>query len=614
MNSTRLPLLPLMLTLRSRLLLAFAVILVSVFIGFVIIVVGTIALSGSPERIVDKYYSSILAADRMKQAVQAQQNAILRKLLSPDYDAVAALDKAHNEFTAWLARAKTSITLAEEGDTVATIEKRYAALQQVIADRASWAGTYPWETGVVEAFRNVISGCEHLSQINVGLMTEVSAGAHEYVRMAVLAAAVAVSMILIVGIWVSLNLAKRLSEPLEQMVEGVRRITSGDYQVNLQPSAIKEIAQLTRQFNTMARALQTFREMNLERTLNEQRQSEAVLRSIDDGLVIFGDDGCIRRLNPVAVRQLGLAPDVCIGRRLGELLDDASIDSAVRHCLGLDHDAGTSLHELQLDNTGTRRYLAYSVLPISDEQERRHGAVMVLRDVTEHKAFEQMRNEFVMRASHELRTPVTSIRMGIGLLSEKMPFAAASREQELLETVSEELTRLMNLVNDLFDLSRFQAGRKELERADCDVRELLEAAAQRFALKAAAGDVAVLVDDDSRNLPAVSIDRTQIERVLDNLISNALRHTAGGGRIELRARRQGERLRLEVADTGSGIAYSDQTRIFEPFVQAADHAGGAGLGLAISREIIQHHDGTIRLSSRPGHGTTFTIELPQMFS
>jgi NtrC-family two-component system sensor histidine kinase KinB len=204
--------------------------------------------------------------------------------------------------------------------------------------------------------------------------------------------------------------------------------------------------------------------------------------------------------------------------------------------------------------------------------------------------------------------------MGIGLLSEKMPFAAASREQELLETVSEELTRLMNLVNDLFDLSRFQAGRKELERADCDVRELLEAAAQRFALKAAAGDVAVLVDDDSRNLPAVSIDRTQIERVLDNLISNALRHTAGGGRIELRARRQGERLRLEVADTGSGIAYSDQTRIFEPFVQAADHAGGAGLGLAISREIIQHHDGTIRLSSRPGHGTTFTIELPQMFS
>jgi NtrC-family two-component system sensor histidine kinase KinB len=599
-------------SLRRHLLIGYGVVLAIVLIGFAIIVAGVITLGSTPKRIVDQYYASILAAERMSQAVQAQQNAILRTLLSTNYDAADDLEQAHTEFNTWLARVRGNLALVEEAETLAAIEKRYALLQTLIANRAHWASVYPWETNVVDAFQSVIRACEHLAEMNFNAMVEVSRRAHEHVQLTVGAAAAVVAVILLIGVWASLSLARRLSEPLEQIVEGTRRIASGDYQVALPETAIKEIAQLSRQFNAMAAALQRFRAMDLERVLNEQRQSEAVLQSIDDGLVIFGHDARIQRLNPVAARQLNLVAERCIGHPLGELLENPAIDAAIHRCLGLDDSIDSAAYELRVDRPDEQRYLVYSILPISDQRVGHQGVVMVIRDITEHKAFEQMRTEFVMRASHELRTPLTSIRMGIGMLTEKTPFIEGSREQELLTTVNEELNRLMRLVNDLLDLSRLQASRQALELVPHEVGELLESARQRFELNATERGIQLALAAAGEGLaPTVRVDRTQFDRVLDNLISNALRHTPAGGRIDLRARCSTRGVTIEVADTGSGIEYAHQHRVFEPFVQVDGHGGSAGLGLAICKEIVQQHGGRLGLQSRPGHGATFFIELPR---
>ena len=597
------------LSLRNRLLLGYAVVLATVVIGYVVILTGVMALGSSPKRIVDNHHVSIQASERMVLAVQAQQNAILRKLLSADYDLAGYLARADEQFNEWLERAGASISLLEEVETIRVIEQLYAALQALIADRDRWATTYPWETDVVDAFQNVIQACERLAKLNFDAMASVSQRAHERVQDAVLVATAAAFITLLVGLWVSVTVARRLSEPLERIVAGTQRIAQGDYQVQVPESSISELAQLARQFNIMAQALQRFRAMDLERVLYEQRQSEAVLQSIDDGLVIFGHDARIQRLNPIATRQLGLDPEHCIGQRLGDLLTDADIDAEVRRCLGLDAAVrDSSAQELKIDSDGGHRYLRYTVLPIVGDQENRLGAVMVIHDITEYKAFEQMRSELVMRASHELRTPITSIRMGIGMLAEKKPFAEHSREHELFETVKEEIGRLTQLTNDLFDLSRLQAGRIPLEPEPLDPAALLESARQRFALKAAEQEIELSVDITA-TLPKLLIDQPHFERVLDNLLNNALRHTPAGGFIQLRARRNDHHVKIEVTDTGVGIDFAQQRRVFEPFVQASD-SGGAGLGLAICREIVHQHGGSISLSSRPGQGTTFYIVLP----
>ena len=598
-------------SLRRYLLVGYGVVLTIVLVGFSIIVAGVVALGGTPKRIVDQHYASILAADRMSQAVQAQQNAILRTLLDANYDAAHDLEQAHREFGVWLGRVRDNLALMEDAGAGAEIEKRYALLQALIANRARWARLYPWEASVVDAFQNVIQSCQQLAKANFNAMVEVSRSAHERVRFTVWAAAAVVAVILLIGVWVSLSLARRLSEPLEQMVEGARRIAGGDYRIAIRETAIREVTQLSRQFNAMAAALQRFRAMDLERVLNEQRQSEAVLQSIDDGLVIFGHDACIQRLNPVAARQLGLTSEACVGHPLGALLANPAIDAAIRRGLDPDDRIENTACELQVGSRDEPRYLAYSILPISDERVSRQGVVMVIRDITEHRAFEQMRTEFVMRASHELRTPVTSIRMGIGMLTEKTPFAEGSREWDLLATVNEELSRLMRLVNDLLDLSRLQAGRQALERAPYEVRELLESAQQRFELSATERGIHLTLSGEGGVTSCIRVDRTQFDRVLDNLISNALRYTPAAGRVDLGVRCSQRRVIIDVADTGCGIDYAYQHRVFEPFVQVAGHGGGAGLGLAICKEIVQQHGGRIGLQSAPGHGATFSVELPR---
>ena len=234
---------------------------------------------------------------------------------------------------------------------------------------------------------------------------------------------------------------------------------------------------------------------------------------------------------------------------------------------------------------------------------------MVLRDVTEQRAFDRLRSEFVLRASHELRTPITGMHMAFGLLRERLVFAPGSRELDLVGTVEEEMQRLVRLINDLLNFSRYQNGMQKLDLIPCDLPELLDQAHQRFAEQAQEHDVTIECEVQMP-LPRLQLDPTQITRVLDNLLDNALRHSKAGGRIRLQARRHGDRVILSVEDNGEGIAFGQQLRIFEPFVQVGRKKGGAGLGLALCKEIVQLHGGRIGVYSRPGQGTQFYFALP----
>jgi NtrC-family two-component system sensor histidine kinase KinB len=233
----------------------------------------------------------------------------------------------------------------------------------------------------------------------------------------------------------------------------------------------------------------------------------------------------------------------------------------------------------------------------------------VLRDVTELRTFERVRSEFVLRASHELRTPVTGMLMALSLLQERLDFPPDSREADLLSTLDEEMNRLLRLINDLLDFSRYQNGLQSLALSSQAVEPLLRQAQQRFS--AQADELGVVISTQLQaGLPPLQLDPLQIERVLDNLIGNALRHSQPGGKIHLQARPQGGRVLISVEDNGEGIAHNRQARIFEPFVQFGQRRGAAGLGLALCKEIVQLHGGHIGVRSQVGQGAQFYLLLP----
>jgi NtrC-family two-component system sensor histidine kinase KinB len=413
--------------------------------------------------------------------------------------------------------------------------------------------------------------------------------------------------VLCIGFITAHGIAQRFGAPIEALAKAADNIGQGNFEVTLPISSAAEMNLLTRRFGIMAEALRQHQATNIDELLAGQQRLQAVLDSIDDGLLMIDRQGRLEHLNPVAQRQLGWDENR-LGQGLAEALQRPELDEQLYLTL-----RGGSLDrapdDLAIEVDGESRLLTYSLTPVSHTKGHILGAVMVLRDVTEQRAFERVRSEFVLRASHELRTPVTGMHMAFGLLQERVHFAADSREADLLNTVNEEMQRLMQLINDLLNFSRYQNGLQKLSLAPCALDDLLDQARQRFAEQADEQNIALLVEIQEP-LPRLNGDKTQLERVLDNLLDNALRHTPQNGLIRLQARRHGERVIVSIEDNGEGIAYGQQGRIFEPFVQVGRKKGGAGLGLALCKEIVQLHGGRMGVYSRPGQGTQFYMALP----
>ncbi|MFJ7882680.1 KinB sensor domain-containing domain [Pseudomonas sp. NPDC096917] len=413
--------------------------------------------------------------------------------------------------------------------------------------------------------------------------------------------------VLIIGFITAHGIARRFGAPIEALAKAADNIGKGNFEVVLPLSSATEMNLLTRRFGIMAEALRQHQATNIDELLAGQQRLQAVLDSIDDGLLMIDQQGRLEHLNPVAQRQLGWN-EAKLGQPLGAAMERPELDQQLLTVLrGGNLDRAPE--DLSVDIEGETRLLTYSLTPVSQPKGPILGAVMVLHDVTEQRAFERVRSEFVLRASHELRTPVTGMHMAFGLFLERARFDPQSRETDLLNTVHEEMQRLMQLINDLLNFSRYQNGMQKLTLAPCDLEQMLEQARARFAERAGAKNIELMIDLQSP-LPSLNADQAQLERVLDNLLGNALRHTASGGLIRLQARRHGERIIISIEDNGEGIAYGQQGRIFEPFVQVGRKKGGAGLGLALCKEIVQLHGGRIGVYSRPGQGTQFYMALP----
>ncbi len=414
-------------------------------------------------------------------------------------------------------------------------------------------------------------------------------------------------VVLMLGFFTAHNIARRFGQPIEALAKAADQLGQGNFDVTLPVSQAIEVNQLTRRFGLMAEALRKHQETNVDELLAGQQRLQAVLDSIDDGLLIIDRQGNLEHLNPVAQRQLGWSNNR-LGSPLAEALQRPELEQQLRQVL-----RGGSLdrppEDLSIEVDEESRLLSYSLTPVSHPQGPILGAVMVLHDVTEQRAFERVRSEFVLRASHELRTPVTGMHMAFGLLRERVKFPPEARENDLLETIGEEMQRLTQLINDLLNFSRYQSGLQKLELAPCAIDELLERAQVRFSEQASVKQIE-LIKALEPPLPRIHADIAQLDRVLDNLLHNAIRHTGSGGRIRLHARRHAERVIISVEDNGEGIAYGQQGRIFEPFVQVGRKKGGAGLGLALCKEIVQLHGGRMGVFSRPGQGTQFYMALP----
>ncbi|SDJ69124.1 Alginate biosynthesis sensor protein KinB [Pseudomonas delhiensis] len=590
------------LTLRSRMFLSISALITLALIGLLLGVFSVMLMGREQERLISHNFATIASSQQLRQSLDDQ----LAQLLSDSPDA-QRLVLLRGQFDRYLAEGRANAANGVER----TLYERIDQANQEFQGQVSSSGSSRWSLVVESDFSRSFTALHqyllalHSHAIQTISDAERSSRLHAWL-IASLLGLVGVA-ILVIGFVTAHGIARRFGAPIEALAQAADRIGKGDFEVSLPVSREAEMASLSRRFGLMAQALAEYKATNIEAVLAGQKRLQAVLDSIDDGLVILDRRSRIEHANPVASRQLFSRSDPH-GQLLGELIDNQELLQATGLVLQ-GESMGDTPRDLQVEISGENRLLAWTLAPVAHDDGRNMGAVLVLRDVTELRAFERVRSEFVLRASHELRTPVTGLHMAFALLRERLALAEGSRERELADTVDEEMQRLVRLIDDLLNFSRYQDGQQKLDRRPCAVGELLEQARQRFLARAQAHDIGlgIVMEDE---LPVLDVDRLRLERVLDNLIGNALRHTPRGGSVQLLAQRQGQRVMLAVEDSGEGIAYSQQARIFEPFVQVGRRAGGAGLGLALCKEIVQLHGGRIGVRSQPGQGTRIYMLLP----
>jgi signal transduction histidine kinase len=236
--------------------------------------------------------------------------------------------------------------------------------------------------------------------------------------------------------------------------------------------------------------------------------------------------------------------------------------------------------------------------------------VVVLEDITHLRELDQLKTQFIGVASHELRTPVTSLLLSVQLLQEGAVGTLTPEQKEVVAAQREDLERLERLMRDLLDITRLEAGVTTPRFESLPPGELVDAALQSVTTQAEAKGVALKGETAPDAVP-IRVDRGQMTRVLVNLLNNAVRHTEPGGSVTLMADSDAASTRFTVRDTGSGIPRDYLPRIFERFVQVPGATrGGAGLGLSIVRSIVQAHGGDVQVESTPGKGSVFTVTLP----
>jgi NtrC-family two-component system sensor histidine kinase KinB len=587
--------------LRTRLFLSISALITVALLGLVLGLVSVMQMAASQETMLRSHFTTLDLGLKMRQNLGDQ----LIMMLDADPDA-ASIEKAQQRFQALLDEGIAHEESHSAHYGFLQSAKNFQAFVQQYRNTATQRLPLSHNPPLSQAFDTLRTGLIDSYKSTLQSITALEHEAHQRAMWVSGLLGLVGLAVLIVGFFTAHGIARRFGGPIEALAKAADDISQGNFDVQLPVSPAAELNRLASRFGTMAHALRQHQATNVDELRAGQQRLQAVLDSIDDGLLMIDRQGQLEHLNPVAQRQLGWE-DHRLGLGLGEALGRPDLDEQLNLIL-----RGGSMErapdDLSFEVDGEARLMSYSLTPVTHTQGHILGAVMVLHDVTEQRAFERVRSEFVLRASHELRTPVTGMHMAFGLLQERVHFPEQSREADLLSTVNEEMQRLMQLINDLLNFSRYQNGLQKLVLAPCALDDLLQRAYERFAARARERSIEMTVEL-AEPLPRLHVDAAQLDRVLDNLLENALRHTPEHGHIRLQARRHAERVIISVEDNGEGIAYGQQGRIFEPFVQVGRKKGGAGLGLALCKEIVQLHGGRMGVYSRPGQGTQFYMTL-----
>ncbi|MEW6531410.1 MAG: ATP-binding protein [Thermodesulfobacteriota bacterium] len=604
-----------MLGLRTKLSLGFGGLLVIIAVIGIQSVFLLSELGESIDIILRENYRSVIAAQEMKEALERMDSGALFTLLGYEKEGKDLVTSNDSKFRSALQVELNNITLPGEAEKAALLQKLFSAYKvdiDVVTDSSKprderrehyFGRLLPLFEQIKQTADEILTmNQENMSEANQRARVTAAGARHRMYILLLAGAGIAAGFVFFTGRWIV--------RPIARLQRSADEISRGNLDLVVQKDSDDEIGGLSESFNTMAESLREFRRSGQARLVRIQRSTQEAFDNLPEAIAVVDAEGSVEVATGAAVSIFSLKP----GRSVRNAALD-SLDNLLGDCIlnGRTVEPATDQALIQKFIGGEERYYRPKAVPILEPGGNVTGVVLILSDVTRQREQDELKRSVISTVSHQLKTPLTSIRMALHLLLEEKLGSLTEKQLDVLIAAREDAEKLHNILEDLLDISRLESGKLLTECCPAVQTHILVLDAVEPYSRTAQDKGVGLNVELPNDLPNVRADQMEVNHVFANLLSNALAYTAPGGTITVSAKAEERFVRFFVSDSGVGIPDEYREKVFDQFfrVPGQESRSGAGLGLSIARKIVEAHGGLIKADNREGGGSVFHFTLPR---
>ncbi len=595
-------------SLRSKILLGFAIILLIMFFASLWSIYNFYLLNESIKSTMQQNYTSITAADNMSKSLDDQLEALIL-FFNQDFEYGEKLyQKSKEDFFFWYGKARQSAFTEREKSILDSLNAEYNYFLKSFGNipdikHSRFPGEIPSYNFLIIAdeIKNLKKKSNEIVGINHNLLNVAVSSTKEITQTATIFIVVILVGAIAVSVLFGTQFANYVVRPITELRKSVEHVAEGhfDERIDIEESS-DEIDGLALEFNKMSERLAGYEQLNLNKILFEKKKSELTIESMNEPVLMvdkeynvllsnrtfnetFGD----KYFNESSIQKLVTAPASSTGN------------------IYMDHDIITLKK-----NSGAQKIFKVISASLEIPESDLTGTVIVFNDITKYKELDRMKSEFIAKVSHELKTPLTSLGMALGIIEDGVVGKLTGKQGELVSSMKEDYERLNKLVYEILELAKLEASADKIKFEKIPASKLADHVAKKFEILALEKNIKMEIIDNGKEA-LINCSYSNILSAIENLVSNSLRFTPPNGKIKYCQSVVNGCLLIEISDTGIGISPEDIKLIFDKFIQIDDSSPGSlGLGLSIAKEVIEIHNGEIKAFSDLGKGSTFQIKLP----
>ena len=604
-----------MIGIRQKLVLGFGGLLLIVVAIGVLTIRHIDALGGAIDVILRQNYRSVVACQKMTESLERIDSGALFTFAGHYDEGMSTIRENEQNFRHALRVELGNITLPGEHQKAMQINTLFVRYYIIIKQVTNPSTSLPerqqrYFSDLLPLFQQIKQLSAQVLEMNQANMQaandnarQMAASAHNTMLVAIFASA-------IIAILFSFRSHRWILMPIKKLTASVEEIRNGNLDLVLDTTSMDEIGQLSQSFNDMAATLRKMRKSDLDMLYRSRRVTQEVFKVLPLPIAVLDANGQVEVSTDTAERYFGLKAGVYV-QDIGHDWLKGVWQKAVRQGYATESEGGNDYIQ-HFD--GRNEYFFQPVVvpvPLSAEREEFAGTALIFRDVTQLHEQLELKRSVIATVSHQLRTPLTSLRMSVHLLLEERIGHLNEQQADLLLSARDESERLARMLDDLLELNRIESGKAPMNIIPVSPFRLSGEGIEPFMLHATDQGVAI-VNTIHEGLPDVIADPERIKHVFANLLSNALRFTSPGGKVTISAAEEDEKIKFSVEDTGNGIASEHLEHLFERFyrVPGQKAKSGIGLGLSIVKEIVEAQGGTVGAENVEGKGSVFYFTLP----